>query len=184
MYNQLLRGLLVLAGSVTLFSGSAHALCGPVEEEGSWVSHPTRGIIAEMEIGFLCQDQIINGQPYPEGDPHTIHAFGDCFPTNCDWGELAADHDGTWHSTTYEFGFVTKTVYAKMSSYYDDELYVWIYSDFHDGRADGSDSGYMIRRESSCIDDCGGMAIDGCWCDDACVLYGDCCVDAEAVCAI
>jgi hypothetical protein len=34
----------------------------------------------------------------------------------------------------------------------------------------------------SCVDACGGQSDDGCWCDDECVTYGDCCVDVDAQC--
>ena len=182
MYRYLLSLFSLLGACLMLFSAPAHALCVSPEAEGEWVSHPTRGIIAELDVGFLCQDQILNGQPYPPGDPHTLHAFGDCLPTSCDWGERAAAYDGTWHTATYDFGWATKTVWAKMSAYYAGELYVWIYTDFRDGRVDYSDSGYMIRRASSCIDDCGSVAPDGCWCDASCIDFGDCCIDKVEVC--
>lgn len=34
----------------------------------------------------------------------------------------------------------------------------------------------------SCTDRCGGQAPDGCWCDETCAWYGDCCADAASVC--
>lgn len=34
----------------------------------------------------------------------------------------------------------------------------------------------------SCIGRCGGEAPAGCWCDDQCAFYGDCCDDAASVC--
>lgn len=34
----------------------------------------------------------------------------------------------------------------------------------------------------SCQDACGGVSDDGCWCDDLCATYGDCCQDYEAAC--
>lgn len=33
-------------------------------------------------------------------------------------------------------------------------------------------------------DKCGGHGLGNCWCDDACVDYGDCCSDADEVCGI
>lgn len=41
------------------------------------------------------------------------------------------------------------------------------------GKADGS---------SSCLDICGDQAAAGCWCDDTCELYGDCCGDKKQTC--
>lgn len=34
----------------------------------------------------------------------------------------------------------------------------------------------------SCQDRCGGQAPDGCWCDEGCAWFGDCCADATDVC--
>lgn len=41
------------------------------------------------------------------------------------------------------------------------------------GKADNS---------GSCEGACGGQSADGCWCDDACDNYGDCCADKKDVC--
>lgn len=37
-------------------------------------------------------------------------------------------------------------------------------------------------EHGSCADACGGLSDDGCWCDDLCATYGDCCSDYEPVC--
>lgn len=34
----------------------------------------------------------------------------------------------------------------------------------------------------SCVGSCGGQSPDGCWCDEYCSGYGDCCTDYDAVC--
>ena len=47
------------------------------------------------------------------------------------------------------------------------------------GKADAA--GSCATAES---DYCGGQSADGCWCDEACVDYGDCCADVEPVCGI
>ncbi len=43
-------------------------------------------------------------------------------------------------------------------------------------------------RLGTCQDDgeplCGGPGIGNCWCDEACVDYGDCCDDVDVVCGI
>jgi hypothetical protein len=36
---------------------------------------------------------------------------------------------------------------------------------------------------ATCQGSCGGKAAAGCWCDDACSQYGDCCPDKEQVCS-
>ncbi|HTJ85074.1 MAG TPA: hypothetical protein VL400_25335 [Polyangiaceae bacterium] len=42
--------------------------------------------------------------------------------------------------------------------------------------------GEAALDEGSCADACGGASDDGCWCDDLCIGYGDCCADYEATC--
>lgn len=50
----------------------------------------------------------------------------------------------------------------------------------------GADCGGICVDEpdpNSCEGSCGGQAAGGCWCDDACAGYGDCCEDIDAVCS-
>lgn len=42
-----------------------------------------------------------------------------------------------------------------------------------DGKADGT---------ASCVGQCGGQAPAGCWCDEQCAIFGDCCPDKAAAC--
>lgn len=39
-----------------------------------------------------------------------------------------------------------------------------------------------VSTSPSCESHCGGQAEEGCWCDDYCSFYGDCCGDIEEVC--
>ena len=39
-----------------------------------------------------------------------------------------------------------------------------------------------VEPESSCVDACGGASDDGCWCDELCHVFGDCCGDIKEVC--
>jgi hypothetical protein len=32
------------------------------------------------------------------------------------------------------------------------------------------------------VDSCGGRSPESCWCDTACIRFGDCCPDVVAVC--
>ena len=56
--------------------------------------------------------------------------------------------------------------------------------DFSDER--GRDTDLNGDRQDifsgSCIDFCGGKAPSGCWCNDKCVDYNDCCPDYQAIC--
>jgi hypothetical protein len=53
---------------------------------------------------------------------------------------------------------------------------------------DGSFSSKAVRRASltsppdSCDGQCGGQAPGGCFCDDLCTGYGDCCSDFASAC--
>src|SRR5829696_9214700 len=76
----------------------AYALCVVQREEGKWrnADAATRSI-TRIELRFTCQDQILNGEPYPPGPPWHIHIWGKCHPTDCDWGEIGAERLGSGH---------------------------------------------------------------------------------------
>ncbi len=40
----------------------------------------------------------------------------------------------------------------------------------------------QMKNDFSCVGYCGGQAPGGCYCDDLCAQYGDCCTDYAAVC--
>lgn len=46
------------------------------------------------------------------------------------------------------------------------------------------DRGDAVQGSGTCetAEVCGGQSADGCWCDDACKYYGDCCEDVPEVC--
>jgi hypothetical protein len=51
------------------------------------------------------------------------------------------------------------------------------------GRGDWTPSANVEEAMvASCVDACGDQAAGGCWCDDACDSYGDCCPDVGPVC--
>jgi hypothetical protein len=44
----------------------AEALCVQPQEEGSWQStDPQMQSLTQIQLGFVCQDQMLNGEPYP-----------------------------------------------------------------------------------------------------------------------
>lgn len=51
-----------------------------------------------------------------------------------------------------------------------------------DGTCCGDYETACTPETGSCFGFCGGQAPDGCWCDDACTSFGDCCVDESAAC--
>lgn len=56
--------------------------------------------------------------------------------------------------------------------------------------ADASERGPLGKADKagSCMTDeadfCGGASVDGCWCDEGCVDYGDCCSDVDEACGV
>lgn len=112
----------------------ASALCVDPDEDGSWVNADANtNSITRIELRFVCQDQILNGEPYPPGPPWYIHVFGKCHPTDCDWGEVGAQRLSTDHIYgSYDQGFAKRYVYARMSQYRPGQLWVYIYTDFTD----------------------------------------------------
>ena len=110
----------------------ALALCATQEEEGSWVNtDPNTRSLTRIQLRFVCQDQILNGQPYPPGPPWYVHVFGKCHPTDCDWTEVGASRLGTGHVyAVYRQGYATRYVYARMSAYRPGQLWVYTWTDF------------------------------------------------------
>jgi len=119
--------------------GRANALCLLPQEEGKWVNTDsnTRSL-TRIELRFVCQDQVLNGQPYPPGPPWYVHVWGKCVPTDCDWGEVGAQQLGSGHIFAfYDQGFAKRFVFARMSQFRPGQLWVWTWTDFTSaGRAD------------------------------------------------
>ena len=139
-----LLSILILAfvvGVATFGAGTpAQALCIQPDEEGNWTNtDPNTRSITRIDLRFICQDVILNGEPYPPGPPWYIHVWGKCHPTDCNWGEVGAQwlSAGDFVYGFYDQGFAKRYVYAKMSAYRPGQLWVWMYTDFTDpGRAD------------------------------------------------
>lgn len=137
---------------LSLLTQQANALCIQPAEEGTWINADsnTRSL-TKVELGFTCQDQILNGQPYPPGPPWHIHLWGSCVPNNCDWTEVGADNvtigDRTYIRTVYHQGFATRYVYADMSLYRAEQLWIWMWTDFTDpNRPDYESHNWFVRQ--------------------------------------
>ena len=128
----------------------AHAMCASPTEAGNWVNvDPNARGITQIQLQFVCQDQVLNGQLYPPGPPWYVHVFGACYPTDCDWGTVGAQKlDAGWIYAFYDPGFAKNYVYAKTWPQYPGYLYVWAWTTFTDGsgRADYADSGWFQRQ--------------------------------------
>jgi hypothetical protein len=155
--TKLARCAALALGALLTSAVSATALCVTPVEEGRWINidPDTRGL-PRIELTFVCQDQVLNGEPYPPGPPWYIHAWGRCHPQDCDWGEVGAQQLATDHIYgVFEQGFARKHVWAKMSQYLPDHLWVYLYVDFADPARPDYDAQYWFRRESATTVNCG-----------------------------
>lgn len=120
--------------AVSLALQPAIALCLLQEEDGSWVNtDPNTRSLTRIQLRFVCQDQILNGELYPPGPPWYVHVFGKCLPSDCDWGEVDAERLGSGHVFAfYNQGYAKRYVFAKMSQYRPGQLWVWTWTDFTD----------------------------------------------------
>ena len=127
-------GMWAIAVALWILSSNANAICLQPQEEGTWLNIDTNTrSISKLKVEFTCQDQILNGQPYPPGAPWHMQVWGKCHPTDCDWGRVDATRLGTDHLYAYyNQGFAKRYVYAKMSAYLPGHLWVYIWTDFTD----------------------------------------------------
>lgn len=139
----------LVVGILLAAPAAVQALCIQPQEEGSWrnVDPQTRSL-TRVKLRFVCQDQILNGQPYPPGPPWYMHLWGKCHPTDCDWGEVGAQRLGSGYIYAfYNHGFARRYVYARMSTVFPGRLWVWMWTDFTDpARPDYSSSNYFERE--------------------------------------
>ncbi len=127
--------------------------CAEQREDGKWVNTDpaTRGL-TRAELRFTCQDQILNGEPYPPGPPWHMRLWGSCSPQDCSWGEVDAENrtvgDRNYVFATYRQGFATRYVYADMSLYRAGQLWIWMWTNFADPeRADYEFQGWFRTAE-------------------------------------
>ncbi len=136
----------------SLFAPQAQALCLTQPEDGTWRnSDPNTRGLTQAVLQFICQDQILNGQPYPPGPPWRVHLWGACEPTDCDWSEMGAEvvsiGERTYVRAVYDQGFATRYVYADMSMYREGQLWIWMWTDFADpGRPDYETQNWFTRQ--------------------------------------
>ena len=140
-------GVAVIAGACV--AASAMAQCAVQPEDGVWVNLDpnTRGI-THVDLRFTCQDQVVNGQPFPPGPPWHIHVFGKCHPLDCDWGTTGAQRASNGFITgSFNQGFATRLVRARISPQQQDTLQVLVHTDFRDPNRRDYDLNELFRRQ-------------------------------------
>lgn len=127
-------------------------VCAAQLEDGSWrnADSNTRSL-TRAQLRFVCQDQILNGEPYPPGSPWYMHLWGACSPQDCDWGEVPAESvtigTRTFVRAIYRQGFATRQVYADMSLFRPGQLWIWMWTDFADpSRPDYESQNWFLRQ--------------------------------------
>ena len=120
---------------------------------GDWHNiNPNTSAMTRAVVDFTCNDVVF----CPVGQPCTIpesfysmRMFGQCHPTDCNWGRLRAyDMGDGWIRSIYSFGFKTSHVWLKTYNFYGlTYLRVWVHNDFTpaDGRADYTTDEWMLR---------------------------------------
>jgi hypothetical protein len=142
-------GALGLIGTLAaLLPGASQAMCLWPQEEGDWVNvDPGARSLARIQLEFVCQDTIVNGQPFPPGPPWYMQAWSKHRPG--DWGRVGARKLGNGHiHAVFHQGFATKHVYAKLSQRKPGQLRVHTYVDFApaDGRIDHVMQDWFVKR--------------------------------------
>lgn len=133
---------------ITFSAQGARAQCILPPEQGNWHNaDPNTNSLTRIQLRFVCQDQILNGEPYPPGPPWYVHLWGKCHPSDCDWGEVGARRLDSGHIFAfYDQGFAKRYVWAKMSMYHPGQLWVYTWTDFVDpSRADYGVHNWYIR---------------------------------------
>jgi len=144
-------GCLLALLLVGAWTDHADAQCVQPQEEGSWTNADTNTrSLTRAALRFTCQDQILNGQPYPPGPPWHIHLWGKCHPSDCDWGEVGATEVTIGSRTlihgVFSQGFATRYVYADMSLFRSGQLWIWMWTDFSDpARPDYESQNWFIK---------------------------------------
>lgn len=100
---------LVLAAALLAAAATLRASCIAPPEEGTWVNGEKR-----LQIRFVCQDVVVNGQPQPPGPAWYIDDAG---ARQLETGQIYA---------VFESAEGKRHVYAKMSAHQPGKLWVYV----------------------------------------------------------
>jgi hypothetical protein len=149
MIRTALLSLAAIMARVLVEAHAAEASCSTPTEEGHWKNDdPNTNSLTRADVRFVCQDHILNGEPYPPGPPWYLHVFGNCSPTDCDWGEVGAQRvEGGYVYGVYDHGFAKRFVWVRMSQNRPGHLWIYLWTDFVDpGRADYAIQAWFHRE--------------------------------------
>ncbi|MCH7840686.1 MAG: hypothetical protein IID38_10695 [Planctomycetes bacterium] len=140
--------------SAGVVSQPAYALCAAQPEDGRRENaDPQTRSLTRIQLRFVCQDQILNGQLYPPGPPWYVHIFGKCSPSDCDWDEVWAQRLSSGHIYTfYDQGFARRHFYARMSQYRPGQLWVYTWTNFTNPNRRDYGVHNWFRREATAAD--------------------------------
>jgi hypothetical protein len=149
MIGRVLIGVLILIPGGLVSPRPVAAQCLVQPENGNWINtDPNTRSLTRIQVRFTCQDQILNGEPYPPGPPWHVHVFGRCHPTDCDWGEVGAQRLSTGHIYAfYDQGFAKRYVWARMSQYRPGQLWVYTWTNFVDPARQDYGAHNWFRRQ-------------------------------------
>ena len=84
-----------------------------------------------------------------DGNQMTLHAYGKCVPTDCDWGAITVPYTGNPFTAVYDFGFQTRTLTLKMSS----AAILEIHDKTVFSGGGGYETDYLLIRRTIWVDD-------------------------------
>jgi len=127
--------------------------CTTPSMSGDWrnIDANTRSV-TRVVVDFACSDVVLcdtDGHCSGGDTGYSIHPFGKCHPTDCDWGRLkATDMGNGWQRAIFNFGFAADHVWIKTYQFSGlTYLRVWVYTDFtpSDGRTDYVTDEWFLR---------------------------------------
>jgi hypothetical protein len=147
----MLRTLLALTAGVIASAAlceSAHASCAVPPEAGTWINDDADTTsLSRVEVRFVCQDRMLDGEPYPPGAPWYARVYARCERGDCDWADTTARSIGDYLYAVYEQAYARRFLWIRMSRLKPGELWMFVWTDFADpGRRDYTVQGWFHRE--------------------------------------